>query len=94
MTYFVLGVNWLYQDYVDSIVESCKKDNSYVILLKWGTIEDVHKKIQNKCKLIQKIGNMVEKYQYGKLKISYYATGRLLLSEVEDVEEFLTELLG
>ncbi|MHA1211908.1 MAG: hypothetical protein ACTSSH_05550 [Candidatus Heimdallarchaeota archaeon] len=84
----------MYQNYVDSIVESCKKDNSYVIMLKWGTIDEVQKKIQAKSELIQKIGNMVEKYQYGKHKISFYRTGKLMLSEVEHIENFLTELLG
>ncbi len=79
---------------MDSIVESCKKDNSYVIMLKWSKIEEVQKRIQQKSKLTQKIGNMVEKYQYGKHKISFYITGKMMLSEVEDIEQFLTELLG
>ncbi len=63
-------------------------------MLKWGTIEEVQKIIQEKGELIQKIGNMVEKYQYGKHKISFYRTGKLMLSEVEHIENFLTELLG
>ena len=63
-------------------------------MLKWGTIDEVQHKLQEKCNLIQKIGNMVEKYQYGKCKISFYRTGKLMLYEVDQVENFLTELLG
>jgi hypothetical protein len=79
---------------VDSIVETCKKDNSYVILLKWGAIDETQKRLHEKAKLVQKIGTIVEKYQYGKHKISFYKTGKLILSEVEHIEDFLSELLG
>ena len=79
---------------MDTIVESCKKDNSYVILLKWGTIDEVQNKLQKKCKLIQRIGNMVEKYQCEEHEISFYRTGKMMVSKVEEIEIFLTKLLG
>ena len=63
-------------------------------MLKWGTIDEVQRRIQSKGKLVQKIGNMVEKYQYGDHKISFYKTGKMMVSEIEEIEQFLTELLG
>ena len=63
-------------------------------MLKWGTIDETQKKLQAKCKLVQKIGNMVEKYQYRQHKISFYKTGKMMVSQVEEIENFLTELLG
>ena len=63
-------------------------------MLKWGTIEEDKKRIQAKRELVQKIGSIVEKYQYGKHKISFYRTGKLMLSGIENIEDFLTELLG
>lgn len=83
----------MYQKYVDSIVESCKKDNSYVVMLKWGTIDEVYEKISKKGKLIQKIGNMVEKFQFDKTSLSFYRTGKLMISDVDHIEKFLTEIL-
>ena len=83
----------MYQKYVDSIVESCKKDNSYVVMLKWGSIDEVYEKISQKGKLIQKIGNMVEKFQFDKTKVSFYRTGKLMLTEVDHIEKFLTQIL-
>ena len=83
----------MYQKYVDSIVESCKKDNSYVVMLKWGTIDGVYEKISKKGKLIEKIGNMVEKFQFDKTSLSFYRTGKLMLTDVDHIEKFLTEIL-
>jgi len=83
----------LYQKYIDSIVESCKKDNSYVVMLKWGTIDEVYEKISKKGKLIQKIGNMVEKFQFDKTSLSFYRTGKLMLTEVDHIEKFLAKIL-
>ena len=63
-------------------------------MLKWGTIDEAQAKIQAKCELVQKIGNIVEKYDFGKYRISFYKTGKIMVSEVEEIENFLTELLG
>ena len=63
-------------------------------MLKWGTIDEAQKKVQDKCELLQRIGSIVEKYQFGKYKISFYRTGKIMVSEVEEIENFLTELLG
>jgi len=63
-------------------------------MLRWGTIDEVQKKVQQKCNLIQKIGTILEKYQFGNHKISFYKTGKMMVSEVEEIESFLTELLG
>ena len=63
-------------------------------MLRWGTIDEAQKKVQEKCELVQKIGTIVEKYQFGKHKISFYKTGKMMVSGVEEIETFLTELLG
>ena len=63
-------------------------------MLRWGSIDEAQKKIQEKCELVQKIGAIVEKYQFGKHKISFYKTGKMMVSEVDEIETFLTELLG
>ena len=83
----------MYQKYVDSVVESCKKDNSYVIMLKWNTIDEAYERISQKGILIQKIGNMVEKFQIDDVKLSFYKTGKILLSGVKDIEKFLAKVL-
>ena len=83
----------MYQKYVDTIVESCKKDKSYVVMLKWATIDEVYEKIAAKGTLIQKIGNMVEKFKLESVNISFYRTGKILISEVSKIETFLSKLL-
>ncbi|NPD88124.1 MAG: hypothetical protein HGN29_05355 [Asgard group archaeon] len=86
------GVNWLHQRFVSSIVESCTKDQSYVIMLKWDAINEVHTKLKQKCELVQQIGGIIEKYQYKDLKISFYKTGKLLLTNVNHIDVLLKEL--
>ena len=83
----------MYQKYISSIVESCTKDNSYVVLLKWNTIEEVHKKIQERSILLQKIGNIIEKYQFEQTNISFHKTGKLMLTNVDHIETLLSKLL-
>ncbi len=87
-----LGVNWLYQKYVQSFIDSCKKDNSFVVMLKWDTMEEAHEKIKQKCILIQSVGNLIEKYQFGKTLLSYYKTGKIMLTEVDHIETVLEKL--
>ena len=86
------GVNWLHQQYVSSIVESCTKDQSYVIMLKWDTIDEVHTILQQKCELVQKIGAIIEKYHYKDTKISFYRTGKMMLTNVNQIDTLLKEL--
>jgi len=62
-------------------------------MLKWGSIDEAYEKISQKGKLIQKIGNMVEKFKFGKTKVSFYQTGKLMLTEVDHIEKFLTQIL-
>jgi hypothetical protein len=62
-------------------------------MLKWGTIDEVHEKLSKNGKLIQKIGNMVEKFQFDNSKVSFYRTGKLMLVGVEHVEKFLKQIL-
>ena len=63
-------------------------------MLKWGTIDEVRIKLQKRCNLIQTIGNIVEKYQCDKYTISFYKTGKLMISKVEQIEILLTKILG
>ena len=86
------GVNWLHQKYVSSIVESCTKDQSYVIMLKWDTINEVHTKLKQNCELILQIGGIIEKYRYKDTKISFYKTGKLMLTNVNQIDTLLKEL--
>ncbi|MBY9001577.1 MAG: hypothetical protein KGD64_11710 [Candidatus Heimdallarchaeota archaeon] len=75
-------------------MDSCKKDNSFVVMLKWDTMEEAHDKIKQKCILIQNVGNLLEKYQFGKTIVSYYRTGKLLLTEVDHIESILSKLFS
>jgi len=84
----------LYQKYVQSFIDSCKKDNSFVVMLKWDTMEEAHEKIKQKCILIQSVGNLIEKYQFGKTLISYYKTGKIMLTEVDHIETLLDKLFS
>lgn len=63
-------------------------------MLKWNTMEEAHAKIQKKCILIQNIGNLIEKYQFGKTIISYYKTGKIILTEVDHIESLLNKLFN
>ena len=83
----------MYQKYISSIVESCTKDNSFVVMLKWDTIDEVHKKIQKRSILLKKIGNIIEKYQFGQTNISFYKTGKMMLTHVDHIETLLSKLL-
>ncbi|MCK4895760.1 MAG: hypothetical protein KAS47_03070 [Candidatus Heimdallarchaeota archaeon] len=84
----------LYQKYVQTFIDSCKKDNSFVVMLKWNTIEEAHEKIKQKCILIQTVGNLIEKYQFGKTFLSYYKTGKIMLTEVDHIETLLEKLFS
>ncbi|MHA1828505.1 MAG: hypothetical protein ACTSX6_07645 [Candidatus Heimdallarchaeaceae archaeon] len=83
----------MFQKYISNVVESCQKDQSYVVMLKWDSIDVVHEKIKTKCDLKLKIGNVIEKYEFNNSQISFYKTGKLMLKNVENVEKFLNELL-
>jgi len=82
----------LHQQYVSSIVESCTKDQSYVIMLKWDAVKEVQSKLQKNCELIQQIGGIIEKYQFKDVKISFYKTGKLMLTNVNQIDTLLNEL--
>ena len=62
-------------------------------MLKWDTIDEVYDKISTKSLLIQKIGNMIEKFQFGETKISFYRTGKIMLTNVDHIETLLNKLL-
>lgn len=83
----------MHQKYVSSVVESCTKDRSYVVMLKWDTIDEVYEKIRAKSLLIRKIGNMIEKFQFDETKISFYRTGKIMLTNVDNIETLLDKLL-
>ena len=63
-------------------------------MLKWNTIEEAHEKIKQKCILIQTVGNLIEKYQFGKTFLSYYKTGKIMLTEVDHIETLLEKLFS
>ena len=75
-------------------MDSCKKDNSFVVMLKWNTMDEAHNIIKQKCIPLQNVGNLIEKYQFGKTIISYYKTGKLLLTEVGSIETLLSKLFS
>ena len=80
--------------FAQAVIESCKKDSSYVVMLKPQHIDEAHKRIENKCTKVGNIGNMVHRYSLGDVKISFYITGKIILKHVpEDVNQFLNELL-
>jgi len=62
-------------------------------MLKWDTIDEVYEKISAKSLLIQKIGNMIEKFQFDETKISFYRTGKIMLTNVDNIETLLDKLL-
>jgi hypothetical protein len=61
-------------------------------MLKWDAINEVHTILKQKCELIQQIGNIIEKYQYKDSKISFYRTGKLMLTNVNHIDTLLKEL--
>ncbi len=63
-------------------------------MLKWDTMEEAHEKIKQKCVLIQTVGNLIEKYQFGKTLLSYYMTGKIMLTEVDHIETLLEKLFN
>lgn len=57
-------------------------------------MEEAHEKIKQKCVLIQTVGNLIEKYQFGKTLLSYYMTGKIMLTEVDHIETLLEKLFN
>lgn len=81
--------------YAQAVIESCKKDNSYVVMLKPKYITVSHEKIKAKCEKIDNLGNLVYRYKHNETLISFYSTGKIILKHApEDVDKFLAELLG
>jgi hypothetical protein len=62
-------------------------------MLKWDAVNEVQAKLQQNCDLIQQIGGIIEKYQYKDVKISFYKTGKLMLTNVNQIDALLKELL-
>ena len=67
---------------------------SFVGMLKWDTIEEAHEKIKQKCMLVKSVGDLIEKYQFGKTLLSYYKTGKIMLTEVDHIETLLEKLFS
>jgi len=63
-------------------------------MLKWDTMEEAHEKIKQKCILVQTVGNLIEKYQFGKILLSFYMTGKIMLSDVDHIETVLDKLFS
>lgn len=76
------------------MVSDCVKEQSHVVMLKLDKIDEVYEKIQLKCLLLEKIGTIIEKYQFGHVIIKFYITGRLVLMDVDELEITLSKLLG
>ena len=89
----VIGDTYLNQKYISSVVESCTRDRSYVVMLKWDYIDEVYDKVKEKSLLIQKIGNMIEKFKFGETNISFYRTGKIMLTNVDHIDTCLNKLL-
>ncbi|MHA1953418.1 MAG: hypothetical protein ACW96U_05695 [Candidatus Heimdallarchaeaceae archaeon] len=83
----------LHQKYIKSIVESCNKDQNYVVMLHWDAIDEVHEKISQKCEFVRKLGNIIEKYKYKSTSISFHKTGKILFTNVKRIDTLLKELL-
>ena len=76
------------------MVSDCVKEQNHVVMLKPDKIDEVYEKIQLKCLLLEKIGTIIEKYQFGNVIIKFYITGRLVLMDVDELEITLSKLLG
>lgn len=76
------------------MISDCVKEQSHVVMLKLDKIDEVYEKIQLKCLLLEKIGTIIEKYQFGNVIIKFYITGRLVLMDVDELDITLSKLLG
>ena len=76
------------------MISDCVKEQSHVVMLKFDKIDEVYEKIQLKCLLLEKIGTIIEKYQFGNVIIKFYITGRLVLMDVDELDITLSKLLG
>jgi len=76
------------------VISDCVKEQSHVVMLKLDKIDEVYEKIQLKCLLLEKIGTIIEKYQFGNVIIKFYITGRLVLMDVDELDITLSKLLG
>ena len=61
-------------------------------MLKWDAVKEVQSKLQQNCELVQQIGGIIEKYQFKDVKISFYKTGKLMLTNVNKIDTLLNEL--
>lgn len=76
------------------MISDCVKEQNHVVMLKLDKIDEVYEKIQLKCLLLEKIGTIIEKYQFGNVIIKFYITGRLVLMDVDELDITLSKLLG
>ncbi len=87
----------MYMDYIAKIEKLCGAKRDYVILLKYGAKDEAIKKILDRVdELMLKTGVMKKARHRGR-EIRVFATGKLIIKDVEDEEEvksILEELLS
>ncbi|MHA1302843.1 MAG: hypothetical protein ACTSQE_05535 [Candidatus Heimdallarchaeaceae archaeon] len=79
---------------VKSVIENCQKDSSWVVMLKWDKIEEVKVKLQKNCTLVGSVGTFILKYKYENMAISFYKNGKIIITNVEDIDSAINNILG
>ncbi len=78
---------------VKEVIQSCKEDNSYVIKLKWDTIDEVKELLHKNGEYLYAIGTYIEKYSFEGKELSFYKNGKIVVKEVIDIDAFIQRLL-
>ncbi|MHA1867342.1 MAG: hypothetical protein ACTSXD_04695 [Candidatus Heimdallarchaeaceae archaeon] len=80
--------------FAQSIIQNCQKDSSWLLMLKWSKIDEVKKILEEKCDFETSVGSFILKYKYKGIDISFYKNGKLILTNVDNIENIIKELLG
>lgn len=78
---------------VKEVIQSCKEDNSYVIQLKWDSINEVKELLHKNSEYLYAIGRYIEKYSFKGKELSFYKNGKIVVKEVTDIDTFIQKLL-
>jgi len=84
----------LVHPFAKSIIQNCQKDNSWLVMLKWSKIDEVKKILEDRCDFVSSVGSFILKYKYKGIDISFYKNGKLIFTNVENIENIINELLG
>ncbi len=84
----------MYKELVQNVIESCKNDNSYVVMLKTSKLKETQQKLDEKCTLVHSVNNIINRYKYKEYEFSFYITGKLMIKNVKNIEQFLEDVLS